>query len=1286
MKMLLTQSRKALANILLVTAVLSSLLAPAGTAQASSPVQVTIPPVELLAPADASMTYATADHPRALPLFQWKAVPGAKSYKLEIDTAENFQSVDLVTVTTSFTNWAPTVANLPDDVTLYWHVKVKSMTGASGEGPYSDTWTFKKDWTRLNAGTYNMPTLLQPENEATIAFTDQTPGDFTNRPAFSWTPVIGATFYRLEFSRDETFAPASIVRSYETLSTTYQPEYKLTDGLYFWRVVPWQDGVPDWDGRPSAHRSITLDYNTVFRPTLISPADHSQPEFTPTFRWSSVRGAEKYYIEISTDPTFAGVVPIPTYATSYTPTKPLENNTDYFWRVRVMSGNSQSKIYSDTWQFRKMWYRKPVLLTPTQGYQYANDTFFSWTPVPGAASYRIEVDYFNPLRATPANKDTTSNTFYAFSSKTYNCPPFNPTNGNRVFWQVTALDANGNDGGKSLVGSFDCSPAAYAPVQVYPPMYYNPLTNPEMDPREDNTVPLPMFAWKRILVGSEETQAAAYRIQVADRENIELYPGAVKYTFDTENMNAIPNLSSLLPDGGGQTTYYWRVRSLTSIGGSTIGQWSQEWRMRYNPNLLPPTTAEIQPLRPIQGSEWVETLPLFEWVRLQNATSYRVQISDDAAFSSPIGTYSAEYPAYSHPERLDPGTYYWRVCGITSGNPQCDPDIPSEWSSPIRFQVAAQSRWRCCRVLGSNNSPVIATDPPDDEGLTANYDLTNLSITQGAANWFIGFNANTGPDMKYAIYIDTDHIDNSGATYDPEGYSLSTIPAHQPEYVIYVSQEGGVFGRATSRLYAWDSYYGAWNTAQMFSQLAGADLLYNPTASYLELVLPGSLIGQSDTVSSLAVSVLSVGNSGEPYDSVPSDPNVTSAAGSAQVSRFVSVTDRINLISPSYKSGNDPTVFTTVPAFFWQPLVEVPSALYFELRIGLDMDTSDPNYMTTIIEDRLYNNPAIYTFPNDVEGDEPSYYWQIRPWYGTNGPQGGWSQVSLLQREGKPVQGLTVTNEQWTPVFNWNLAEGGYDYYLQIDDDPAFTSPYIDSVSLRMNSYTAPVKTFENGKTYYARVQLGRTSSITNDFSNPVQFSVQRPAVTGLRTIPAASQQTPAPYNPTFCWDPIPSAFEYLFEVFWDPAFQTIYYHDETEQSCYTHMLGKLDGEFFWRVSMLDGSGKSGPPSEAREFWKIYPAPTPIYPKSVVVGTPVFRWSGVNGAEKYYIEIADKPDFSTIRYKKTTVNTEHQPEDALGFGDYYWRVKIIDRDGIEGPFSDYVYIEYYKTYLPIAIR
>lgn len=1260
MKVRLAHCLNVLSSFILAVAILSSSLVPARPVQAAKLAQE-IPAVTMLTPADGSTIYASTAHARALPTFTWEAVPGAKSYRLEINTNLAFDGTMLVAVTTIFNRWTPTVANLPDNTDgLYWRVRVQSMTGQTGSGPWPDSpFQFVKNWLKTNTGADNQPELLAPANDAVMAF--------TNSPTFSWTPVLGASYYYIQFSLDPDFA--TVKNQFLTINTTYQFVNKLVDGTYYWRVVPMQDGTPDWTGKVSEIRRIVFNYNSAYAPTLVSPANGSHLQFTPTFRWNPVIGAEVYTLEYSTDPTLATKTPVSTSATSYTPTAPLRNDQDYYWRVRVQSGSSENTSdYSPVWQFRKDWTPPITLLTPTNGFQYAWDAYFSWAPVPGASAYTIEIDKDISLN-TPTG-GTTTNTFYVHRITSRNCPEVD----NVVYWRVIPLDSSGNAGDPSATWTFNCyvplpdptNPYG-APVQVYPNYYYNPITDPPMDPHEDNTAPLPVFLWKRALSSVDLSQAPAYRIQVGTSAGFG--SGTVLYTFDTENMNAVPTQISQLPHGSGQTDYFWRVRPLAALGGAETGRWSQIWRMRHNPALQPAATTSIQPLRPAVSSEWVETVPLFEWMPLQSATSYQVQISLNSDMSSPLGTYATEYPAYSHPYRLAPATYYWRVQGMNGAT-------PLGWSTPIRFQIAMQSRWRSSRTLGVNNTTVVATDPPSGETgepADATYDLTNLYITQGGSNWYIGFNAGAGADMRYAVYIDADHVNNSGAGLDPLGYDVTTIPAHRPEAVIYIDKIGGVFSAGTTRVYNWNSIYNIWNPPQFLNELAGTGITYDSGTGYLELTVRGSYVGQTTEANSMAVSVFSVPFSGgEPQDSVPSDPIFAPGyTGSNTLSRFVSVTDRVVLITPPYKVTGDPKVFSTVPAFVWQPEIEVPEIYYHQMRYGVDP-------LLSSWDDVVSTNPASYTFFNDIRGDN-TYYWQVLTYY-TNKMVSGWSQPGKMERRGRPALGLTMTPELWFPVLSWTMTEGADTYRLEIDDNAEFASPV--AISTALNTYTPNTTSFFDGVTYYARVRTNRTSGVNNGYSNAIAFTVQRPQVTGLHTYPEMTEGSPARYNPTYCWNPIPSAWKYRLEISWDSTFLTPYDSVTTEENCYTFPTGELDGSFFWRVMMMDGTNKYGPPSAQSQAWKYYPSPTPLEPLDPVVGTPIFKWTPVDGADRYRIQISNKPDFSVIKYTATTVNTEHQPTSNLNFGDYYWRVQIIDHNNVNGPFSDFVFIEFYKVFLP----
>ncbi len=142
-------------------------------------------------------------------------------------------------------------------------------------------------------------------------------------------------------------------------------------------------------------------------------------------------------------------------------------------------------------------------------------------------------------------------------------------------------------------------------------------------------------------------------------------------------------------------------------------------------------------------------------------------------------------------------------------------------------------------------------------------------VFQPIGSW--DFNANlTSPDMTYVFYIDLDHMDGSGAPIPPpapRNYTVTTIPAHQPEYAIFVDKIAGVVNAQNTWVYAWNG--SNWGFGQRLSEIGG--FAYT-SDGYVELQLLNGTIGMSQVTSSASVMLFSVNPStGELEDLVPSD-------------------------------------------------------------------------------------------------------------------------------------------------------------------------------------------------------------------------------------------------------------------------------------------------------------------------------------------------------------------------------------------------------------------------------
>jgi len=488
-----------------------------------------ITPPNLVAPPN------NATNVSLFPTFIWTSVSGATSYQLQV-----FQGGTPVLDQSGITGTQYTVVSaiLQYGTQYYWRVR-----GIGGtQGPWSVQWYFTTQLTPLPP-----PVLLSPPNGQT-----NTPVT----PTLNWQAVTGAQYYALQISLTSSFTTTVLNLSGLVNAGYVVPAGTLQNGTtYYWRVnVTGNGGTSDW----SAPWNFVTIPAPPPPPNLVSPPNHATNIPTTTsVVWSQVTGATQYTVQVSLNNTFQSIVvnqdvTNPYYAIPY---GVLSGQTQYFWRVLATNAGGSGN-WSSVWDFTTGLAAPaaPLLLYPTNHNIGTPLSFtFSWTAVPGATSYRIQVSTNPNFTSTLINQVTGNQTQYTIGFGILQ-------NNTTYYWRVNATNAGGTGAWSDV---FDFTTLQSAPP---PPSLIYPANNA-------TTIPLtPTMQWSAV------SSASSYRIQIALNNNFN--PVVLDQTT--------PNNSFTVPSGFliGNTNYYWRVASINAGGqGTYSAAWMFTTTQSLNLNL-----------------------------------------------------------------------------------------------------------------------------------------------------------------------------------------------------------------------------------------------------------------------------------------------------------------------------------------------------------------------------------------------------------------------------------------------------------------------------------------------------------------------------------------------------------------------------------------------------------------------------------------------------------------------------------------------------------------------------
>jgi hypothetical protein len=636
-----------------------------------------------------------------LPSFAWTSIKGADKYQFQISADAGMNSPVLGSGKDNFftRNTRATLLKTVPNGTYYWRVRAVGADGSVSQ--WTHPRAFRKSWTL-------QPAIQTPSSGDALSFP-------ANPVVLRWSGVAGAAQYLVSVASDPTLG--SLVFHYtnqddpkgppNVAATSAAITAALAPGSYYWGVIP-----VDAEGNRGVASPVTSFswlWPSVTTPSL-TDLDPAPEAYDPRFSWNPVPGAARYEVEVNSSSDFAPGSKVccgaPTIATSLSPTNVFKDNV-YYWRVRALDPDGNSGVWnygsSFTKTFDKVAPAGPVtgtsiknlrmrdnladpgtdVDTGTAGYQ-TRVPVVRWDPVPGAASYEVQVADWTGSACSWATAD------YIKKTSVPEWTPLDGPAGNPVVWQGTlATDTfpdkitpgtwcfrvrarsdraptnqevwgdhtylqNGSTDSTAPVGpafTWTAYPDPTDPGASTPCTSGYPCAGDYLGPVVGSTnARTPLFTWKQL------SGANSYFVVVAKDSN---FSNVIDEGFTRVPAYAPRNSAKPTTYTDETTTFYWMVLPASATDGidaPTVDLSPSTAKGSFQKQSTPPSL--ISP----NSVEVFYDQPTFSWSPTLGARRYRLQVAADPTFGNPLDDVITDATSYSSDTTYPADTVlYWRV-------------------------------------------------------------------------------------------------------------------------------------------------------------------------------------------------------------------------------------------------------------------------------------------------------------------------------------------------------------------------------------------------------------------------------------------------------------------------------------------------------------------------------------------------------------------------------------------------------------------------------------------------
>ncbi len=294
------------------------------------------------------------------------------------------------------------------------------------------------------------------------------------------------------------------------------------------------------------------------------------------------------------------------------------------------------------------------------------------------------------------------------------------------------------------------------------------------------------------------------------------------------------------------------------------------------------------------------------------------------------------------------------------------------------------------------------------------------------------------------------------------------------------------------------------------------------------------------------------------------------------------------------------------------------------------------------------------------------YYWRVKSSndFGTS----NWSEAFSFKTVAPPTIPYQISPKNYSKdiLLNsdlvWKKINNAKHYVLQVSEDKDFSKLVIDEQNYFDTLLTA--YNLKNFQKYFWRVKAINKYG-ESDWSDSWSFSAIGKASEKPILIHPLNNSYNIDLETLLEWEQPLYTENFVLQVSKDSLFGSLLIRNEKLKTP-NFNLSNLEyfTKYFWRVKAINKYGESDW-SRTNSFTTKIASPdltsTDIFANGSPL-SPVFKWSPVNGAERYTLQVAIDSTFNDIVFSDSTIVLPKQKiSGLLDYTNYYWRVAAISK-------------------------